>query len=640
MELLVGCALRAAVALALAGAVPLLSATAVAASKTFALVVTNNRSTTLSLPDLRYADDDGARYYRLFRSVADQDSVFLLTSFDRATAAACPDLVSTTRPPTRTALDEAVGRLAAAARSARQRGEQITFYFVYAGHGDVENGRGFIDLEDGRIDGEFIETAIIERIPADTKHVVLDSCNSFFVMNPRKPGGRRWATPKDMALGFAKRHPEVGLFLSTNSDAEVFEWSELESGVFSHEVRSGLSGAADVDGDGNVSYSELAGFVDQANAHIAREALRPHIYQRGPNGDSTAALFAPSQATGRRLTLVNESVRLWIKSDTGERLLDLHKEAGPMTLVLPGPLDQGIAIYVERQAAGLAERPTVDHHDAPAGDAEIRLAELVATSPAASPRGDRLFAALFATPYGPLAYRSYLAARSSEPEPVYGLKEQDITHMQSYMTEMAGADRRLRLVGGALLVGLGGVVCSSVLVSYGDSPRFGGLGGKESALMNGGLGALSLSLGAWVLASKSSGERVLLTFQKELASGLDRPAAFARTEQALENMARSDRRYRRIMFGVLAGIGLLNATFTTIDLVRPHTIAPEALKPSAVVSLYGSAALMVGLGFAVNGTELPTERLLRLYRSDPGLQVRLGVVPLPTGGMIGLSGTY
>jgi hypothetical protein len=64
---------------------------------------------------------------------------------------------------------------------------------------------------------------------------VLDSCNSFFVIDPRKPGGRRWATPKDMALGFSARHPDVGLFLSTNSDSEIFEWSAIESGVFSHE---------------------------------------------------------------------------------------------------------------------------------------------------------------------------------------------------------------------------------------------------------------------------------------------------------------------------------------------------------------------------------------------------------------------
>ena len=51
-----------------------------------------------------------------------------------------------------------VAHLAAVAQDAREHGDKTTFYFVYAGHGDVENGRGFIDLEDGQVDGQFIES--------------------------------------------------------------------------------------------------------------------------------------------------------------------------------------------------------------------------------------------------------------------------------------------------------------------------------------------------------------------------------------------------------------------------------------------------------------------------------------------------
>jgi len=42
----------------------------------------------------------------------------------------------------------------------------------------------------------------------------------------------------------------VGVFLSTSAESEVFGWSELQSGVFSHAVRSGLMGAADANHDG------------------------------------------------------------------------------------------------------------------------------------------------------------------------------------------------------------------------------------------------------------------------------------------------------------------------------------------------------------------------------------------------------
>jgi hypothetical protein len=638
MELLVERALKALVALALATAVAMASHPAVAGSKSFALVVTNNRSSTLSLPDLRYADDDGARYYRLFRSIAEEKNVVLLTTFDRSTAAAYPDLVGTARPPTRAAVEQAVAQLAAAVQTAQQNGDKTTFYFVYAGHGDVENGRGYIDLEDGRIDGQFIENVIIERLPADTKHVLLDSCNSFFVMNPRKPGGRRWATPKDMALGFAKRYPEVGLFLSTNSEAEVFEWSELEAGVFSHEVRSGLSGAADVDGDGKVSYSELAGFVNQANAGIARESLRPHIYQRGPNGDSSAALFAPSQATGRRLALSEEATRLWIKSDAGERLLDLHKEKGPMTVVLPGPANQGVSIYVERPAAAQPSRPVVNEHDAPAGEDEIRLAELSSSTPAALARGDRLFASLFATPFGPVAYRSFLATSSAEAEQVYGVNNRDISTMYKYMSEMAGADRKLRLVGGGLLLGIGVVNGIWLSASYWDSPRWAGAGGKRAAAFDSVEEGLTLGLGAWILARETSGEIALETFEKELASGKNEPAAFARTERSLEDLANADRRWRNIMFCVFGILGLADVVIGTVSLARPSWDIKK--QPSEVVGVYGFGALMMGLGLACRWMELPTERMLRLYRADPVLKIQPNLVPLPGGGMVGLSATF
>jgi len=103
---------------------------------------------------------------------------------------------------------------------AHRAGKRTELYFVFAGHGDVEAGVGYLDLEDGRIDSTFLEQEVVDRVAADVQHIILDSCNSFFVVNPRKPGGRRWATPRDLALGFARHHPNVGLFLSTNSEAD------------------------------------------------------------------------------------------------------------------------------------------------------------------------------------------------------------------------------------------------------------------------------------------------------------------------------------------------------------------------------------------------------------------------------------
>ncbi len=630
---------------ALLATVVLLSGARVAlaspAGTTLALVVTNNRSTTLALPDLQYADDDGARYYRLFRSVADADDVVLLTRFDRPSAAEYPDLVGLARAPTLASVQAAVGQLASAAELAKRQGRRTTFYFVYAGHGDVDNGRGFVDLEDGQIDGQFIERAILEKVPADTKHVILDSCNSFFVMNPRKPGGRRWATPKDMAMGFAKRHPEVGLFLSTNSSAEVFEWSELESGVFSHEVRSGLSGAADVNGDGKVSYSELAGFVDRANARITRDALRPHVYYRGPDGDDAAPLFSPAKAAGRRLVLGQAETRLWIENDDGERLLDLHKEAGPMTLVLPGPAAQKLSVYVEHPAVSKNSRPTVAETAVPPGKDAVRLAELApAREPSAQARGDHLFTLLFAEPYGPRAYRSFLAASVRAPEPVYGISDADVTRMHNYIAAMAGDDHQRRLLLGTLVLGFGSVLTTSALVSYADSPRWRGFGGRTEALAFAGAGAALMGAGLAVFSMRFAGENALATFERELAaSGSNRTVAFAKTDEALQSLARRDQRSRAIAFWLLEGVGALEATIATVGLIRPAS-GDAKLQPSGAAALYGLSAFIVGGGFALRSLTSPTERLLKLYHSDPDLQIHFGVAPTRSGAMVGLGGAF
>src|SRR5690606_15812874 len=98
----------------------------------------------------------------------------------------------------------------------------------------------------------------------------------------RKPGGRRFATPEDAARALSSRLPNVGVFLSTSADGEAFEWSEIQSGIFSHVVRSGLLGAADANADGSVSYVELAAFVDTATSEVPNPLMRPQVFARGP----------------------------------------------------------------------------------------------------------------------------------------------------------------------------------------------------------------------------------------------------------------------------------------------------------------------------------------------------------------------
>lgn len=127
------------------------------------------------------------------------------------------------------------------------------------------------------------------------------------------------------------------------------------------------------------------------------------------------------------------------------------------------------------------------------------------------------------------------------------------------------------------------------------------------------------------------------TFEAELqAQRGNRALAFAHTEEKLRDVARTERSKRQFTFWMLQTMALGGATATSVALARD-----ERRQPGSYALLYGMAALTSGLGFLVLSIETPSERLLRLYRDDPGIKLRAGVSALPSGGMgLGISGTF
>jgi hypothetical protein len=93
---------------------------------------------------------------------------------------------------------------------------------------------------------------------------------------------------------------------------------------------------------------------------------------------------------------------------------------------------------------------------------------------------------------------------------------------------------------------------------------------------------------------------------------------------------------RQLTFWLSQGFAVLVAGAATAGIV----LDDHPRSAAAYVPLYGGAALMSGLGFYVLSIETPTERLLRLYRDDPGVKVRAGVSALPSGVGLGLSGSF
>ncbi|HMF41987.1 MAG TPA: caspase family protein [Polyangia bacterium] len=290
----------------------------------FAIIVGVNASLTGDAP-LRYADDDAAAYLELFRALGAR--TYLLSRFDDGTRRLHPQAAAETQDPRRNELAHVVDQVAADVARARARQVPTVVYFVYAGHGNVENGRGYLTLEDARLYGADLEQLIVDRVGGTETHFIVDACYSVFLAMSRGPGGERSDAQGFSTLGGLGSHPGVGLLLSTSSARESHEWSEFQAGVFSHEVRSGLLGAADANGDGQVSYREIAAFVERANAPIPNERFRPDVYAKGPSPAS--ALLDLRPALGRRLELTGANPgRYFIEDARGVRLADFNNAPG------------------------------------------------------------------------------------------------------------------------------------------------------------------------------------------------------------------------------------------------------------------------------------------------------------------------
>lgn len=243
-----------------------------------AIVIGHNGSDDPSLRPLEYADDDAIRYADLLRWVA--DDVVLLTTPDEATQRLYP--ASRGKTPTRAAVLAAIQETIARVEAERASGLQSVVYFVYSGHGQTDSdGTGFVHLADGHLTTRDLYGEVFTPLWQTPVVLVVDACNAALLVHTR--GGpqpeRRTAVRRVMRL---EEFPMVGVILSSSGPGEVHEWGQYLSGVFSHEVRSGLLGPADIDGDDRITFAELAAFVAAANEQVANPQVRLKPYIRPP----------------------------------------------------------------------------------------------------------------------------------------------------------------------------------------------------------------------------------------------------------------------------------------------------------------------------------------------------------------------
>jgi hypothetical protein len=258
----------------------------------FAVVIGNNAPPAHSeLPALKYADDDAIRYYHFFKQLT-QD-VYLLTVPDGQTQKRYPGIASAAEVPTLENLRGTVMSVREKVKIAEASGKKTTLYLAYSGHGDhAENGEPFLSFLDGGLKSENLYNDILSFLNTDYQHVFIDACYAEGVVGFRGAFDREaesrtvnvsdWEKTAAYGGDAGSAYPGLGIIISSAKNETTHEWSRFESGVFTHEVLSGLAGPADINNDGKIEYSELVAFISVANLEVTDSRGRIEIIARPP----------------------------------------------------------------------------------------------------------------------------------------------------------------------------------------------------------------------------------------------------------------------------------------------------------------------------------------------------------------------
>lgn len=379
-------------------------------SRSYAIVIANNASLNDQLKPLRFADDDGAKYFELLRAAGAE--VTLLAVLDEDAQHRYRGAAASAKPPNRKTLQRTLEKVFAQIELDQRAGVETHFFFVYSGHGHLgPNQEGMINLLDAPFSRSQLFREVIAPSPATYNHLILDACNAYFMVE--KKGG----TTEDRVGNFRaviddflhseelSSYPNTGVILAASSESETHEWGLWEAGIFSHELRSALLGAADINGDQQVTYQEAAACVDAANAAIRVPKARLRIYYRPPAIDIDQPLIDLNRLTApSRLHFPKETAqRYYVEDSRGIRVLDFNfTPEQPLQIALLGEPPFFLRTK-EREAR-------IDAASEPVLASDLVFEDLCATCKGGIEMTFRRY--LFAIPYGRGFYRGVNTLRT------------------------------------------------------------------------------------------------------------------------------------------------------------------------------------------------------------------------------------
>lgn len=400
--------------LALAAGLFLCASSAQAKTVSYAVIIGENTPPQVEgseLPPLRFADDDAVRYDAFFARFTAKR--WLLTVMDDATLRRYPGVAAAARPPTLAALRLALSEVEPRMRADAARGDEPVLYFTFSGHGAYRSdGAAYLALADGELTREVLYREVLS-LPAAYVHLFIDACHAEAVVGSR--GEREAARVRLSAEEAARvvdraslrRFPSVGALLATTAEQESHEWAQVQSGIFTHEVLSGLSGAADVNADGVIEYSELHAFVAAANHDIKDPRALQQIIALPPARNPRSPLVVLGSLSDVAFLQGDLSAlgHFHVELDDGERYLDAN---------LTAELRSRIAIPARRRASLVAGDREAELSAEPGESRSVAALRFVPKDTRARGSLDQTFrAALFRSAFGPTWYEGFADSAGS-----------------------------------------------------------------------------------------------------------------------------------------------------------------------------------------------------------------------------------
>jgi len=323
-----------------------------------ALVIGNNRpfapnagAAPEPLPLLRYSDDDAAAFYDFVAELS--SSAELLTVMDVRTQALYPRLVSRAKVPTLEAVSSAVSRLAENIRRDRAAGQRSAVFVFFSGHGAVDyQGQPALALFDGGLNHDFLFREILEKLPADELHLLIDACHAEAIVRPRDARAEIVQVSAEQANAFLvqstlARFPQAGAILAASNETEAHEWDAIGHGIFTHELLSALRGAADINHDRRVEYSEVYAFMAAANRQVGDARARLAVVVKPPDIDRRTPLLSladfPDTSCAWLSGVPGQSGIVELSDARGRRLVTLH---GDHTFAADLLVPAGVGLYL------------------------------------------------------------------------------------------------------------------------------------------------------------------------------------------------------------------------------------------------------------------------------------------------------